>query len=345
MIKNKKLLVNKFKDKIVLITGGTGSFGKQFLHYLLKKKIKEIRIFSRDELKQHDLRNSLNNNKVTFYLGDVRNINSVDHAMNDVDYVFHAAALKQVPSCEFFPNEAVLTNVIGSANVIKSSIEHKVKSFVGLSTDKAVYPINVMGMTKALMEKTVLNFAKQKNLKTKINIVRYGNVMLSRGSVIPLFVSQIRNNQKVTITDKNMTRFLLPLDQAVELVAHALTNGKTGEILIKKSISANIFDLVKILEKILNKKANINYIGLRHGEKINEVLASKDEMQKSIASNKYITIPIDRRDLNYNQYFTKGDKIRTKKFNDYSSDQYLIKDKNKLLKIISFELKKHNLID
>ncbi len=343
-MKNSKSLKNQFNKKTILITGGTGSFGKEFLNYLLDKNLKEIRIFSRDELKQDELRNKYNKKNISFYIGDVRNLSSIDYAMKNVDYVFHAAALKQVPSCEFFPSEAVLTNVNGSENVIKSCIKNNVKAFVGLSTDKAVYPINVMGMTKALMEKTSIAYSKKKNIPTKINIVRYGNVLLSRGSVIPLFINQIKNNQDITITHEDMTRFLLPLDQAVELVAHALINGDQGDILIKKAISAKIIDIINALQKIFDTNNKIKKIGLRHGEKINEVLASKDEMQKSFSNSEYLRIPGDKRDLNYKQFYKTGKTIDQKKFYDYSSEKYVIKNQNKLINLLKKELSKFNLI-
>ena len=343
-MKNLKVIKNQFSKKKILITGGTGSFGKEFLNYLLDKNLNEIRIFSRDELKQDELRNKYNKKNISFYIGDIRNPSSIDYAMKDVDYVFHAAALKQVPSCEFFPSEAVLTNVNGSENVIKSCINNNVKAFVGLSTDKAVYPINVMGMTKALMEKTSIAYSKKQNISTKINIVRYGNVLLSRGSVIPLFINQIKHKEDITITHKDMTRFLLPLDHAVELVAHALINGEQGDILIKKTISAKIIDIITALQKIFGNKNKIKEIGLRHGEKINEVLASKDEMQKSLSNKDFLRIPGDKRDLNYKQFFKTGKTINHKKFYDYSSEKYIIKDQNKLIKLLEKELLKFNLI-
>ena len=340
---NSNSIKTKLKNKIILITGGTGSFGKEFLNYLLNKNLKEIRIFSRDELKQDEMRNYYSNVNISYYIGDVRNKSSIDYAMRNVDYVFHAAALKQVPSCEFFPNEAVLTNVIGSQNFINSCIENKVKGFVGLSTDKAVYPINVMGMTKALMEKTAISYSK-KNISTKINIVRYGNVLLSRGSVVPLFVNQLKNNQELTITHEDMTRFLLPLNSAVDLVAYALLNGKQGEILVKKNISAKITDIIQALKKIYNKNNKIKKIGLRHGEKIHEVLASQDEMQKSYSNKDFLSIPCDDRDLNYKEYFMKGKQINLKKFNDYSSKNYVLSDIDELIKLLKKELIKYNLI-
>ena len=343
-MKNSKSLKNQFNKKTILITGGTGSFGKEFLNYLLDKNLKEIRIFSRDELKQDELRNKYNKKNISFYIGDVRNLSSIDYAMKNVDYVFHAAALKQVPSCEFFPSEAVLTNVNGSENVIKSCIKNNVKAFVGLSTDKAVYPINVMGMTKALMEKTSIAYSKKQNIPTKINIVRYGNVLLSRGSVIPLFINQIKTNQDITITHEDMTRFLLPLDQAVELVAHALINGDQGDILIKKAISAKIIDIINALQRIFDTNNKIKKIGLRHGEKINEVLATKDEMQKSFSNSRYLRIPGDKRDLNYKHFYKTGKTIDQKKFYDYSSEKYVIKDQSKLINLLKKELLKFNLI-
>ncbi len=323
---------NTFKNKIVLITGGTGSFGKSFLKRILKYDC-EIRVFSRDELKQNDLRNEINNKNVKFYLGDIRDKDSLLRAIKGVDYVFHAAALKQVPSCEFFPMEAVKTNIIGSKNVIDTCVEHNVKKLVFLSTDKAVYPINAMGISKALMEKTLLAEARNKNIvKTKMSIVRYGNVMFSRGSVIPLFINQIKNNKEITITDKNMTRFLLSLDNAIDLVILALSSNDNGSIFIRKAPSCNIVDLSKVLIKIFNNNNKIKIIGTRHGEKIHETLATSAEIEKATITQNYFRVPIDSRTLNYNNYYDIG--FNKKIFNDYSSNQKKMLNQEELKALI-----------
>ncbi|WP_415397890.1 polysaccharide biosynthesis protein [Sulfurimonas sp. CS5] len=299
-----------FKNKILLITGGTGSFGNAVLRNFLNTDIKEIRIFSRDELKQDDMRKKYTNNKLKFYLGDVRDINSLEDALKDVDYVFHAAALKQVPSCEFYPMQAVQTNVIGTENVLNIAIKHKVKKVIVLSTDKAVYPINAMGISKAMMEKVAV--AKSRNLgdETIICCTRYGNVMASRGSVIPLFINQIRNKQDITITDPNMTRFMMSLDDAVDLVMFAFKNGKNGDIFVQKSPAATIELLANTLKNILNNKDHvIKIIGTRHGEKLYETLLTREEMAHAIDMKEYYRIPSDTRDLNYNQFFEDGEII------------------------------------
>ena len=298
-----------FKNKTLLVTGGTGSFGNAVLEQFLKFNLKEIRIFSRDEKKQDDMRRSYKNKKVNFYLGDVRDRSSVDIAMKDVDYVFHAAALKQVPSCEFYPLEAINTNIIGANNVISSAIKNNVKKAIFLSTDKAVYPINAMGMSKALMEKLVI--ARSRDLENKNTVIcatRYGNVMASRGSVIPLFFSQIKKNKQLTITNSNMTRFLMSLEESVELVLEAFKNGKNGEIFVYKSPSCTIENLAKAIVKITNKKVKINYIGTRHGEKLYETLVSQEELMNAKLYKKFYKIIPDNRNLDYNKYFAKGRK-------------------------------------
>jgi len=328
----KKTNKNNFNNKTILITGGTGSFGKNFLKRILNFNC-EIRVFSRDELKQNELRNEINNPKVKFYLGDVRDKDSLVRAIRGVDYVFHAAALKQVPSCEFFPIEAVKTNIIGSKNVIDSCIELKIKKLVFLSTDKAVYPINAMGMSKALMEKTLLAEARNQEItKTKMSVVRYGNVMFSRGSVIPLFIDQIKKNKDITITDKNMTRFLLSLDNAIDLVLFALNSNDNGSIFIRKAPSCNMMDLSNVLLKIFNKKNKIKIIGTRHGEKIHETLATSSEIEKADENKNYFKVPIDSRSLNYNHYYDIG--FSKKVFDDYSSDKTKVLNHSELKNLL-----------
>ena len=302
MIKHKTL-----KDKIFLITGGTGSFGHAIVPILLKKKCKEIRILSRDEKKQNDMRTFYKNQSIKFYLGDVRDESTLISAFKNVDYVFHAAALKQVPSCEFFPYEAVKTNIVGTQNVINTSINMGIRKVVCLSTDKAVYPINSMGVSKAMMEKIAI--AKSRDIgfkKTKICITRYGNVLASRGSVIPLFFSQIKSGSKVTVTDFEMTRFLMKMEEALDLVFYAFFYGENGDIFVKKTPSASIKTLLEAISSILNSKPKINRIGFRHGEKQHETLVSKEEMLRAIDYKNYYKIPIDNRDLNYESFFTKG---------------------------------------
>lgn len=310
-----------FKDKILLITGGTGSFGNAVLRRFLNTDIKEIRIFSRDEKKQHDMRKFFNNDKLKFYIGDVRDKESITDAMRGVDYVFHAAALKQVPSCEFYPMQAVKTNVIGTDNVVTVAIESGVDRVVCLSTDKAAYPINAMGISKAMMEKVAI--AKGRGLsedQTTICVTRYGNVMASRGSVIPLFLNQIKNGDPLTLTDPNMTRFMMSLDQAVDLVLFAFNNGKSGDLFVQKSPAATIDVLVKALTNLVGKE---NYptkvIGTRHGEKAYETLMTKEESAKSEDMGDYYRIPADDRDLNYNKFFVDGDEEITKS-EEYNSD-------------------------
>lgn len=300
-----------FANKILMITGGTGSFGNAVLRHFLNTEIKEIRIFSRDELKQDDMRKKYNNDKLKFYLGDVRDINSLEDAFKGVDYIFHAAALKQVPSCEFYPMQAVQTNVVGTENVLNVAIKYKVKNVIVLSTDKAVYPINAMGISKAMMEKVAV--AKSRNVKdneTVICCTRYGNVMASRGSVIPLFVEQIRNKKDITITDPNMTRFMMSLDDAVDLVMFAFQNGKNGDIFVQKAPSATIGLLANTLKKLLGKpEQEIKIIGTRHGEKLYETLLTREEMVHAIEIENYYRIPADNRDLNYEKYFEEGELI------------------------------------
>ena len=300
-----------FKNKILLISGGTGSFGSAVLRRFLTTDIKEIRIFSRDELKQDDMRKYYNNDKLKFYIGDVRDKNSIDDAMRGVDYVFHAAALKQVPSCEFYPMQAVKTNVIGTENLLNSAIAAGVKKVIALSTDKAVYPINAMGISKAMMERVIVD--KGRNVKdTMIACTRYGNVMASRGSVIPLFIDQVRNGKPITITDPNMTRFMMSLDDAVDLVLFAFENGQSGDIFVQKAPAATVELLAHTMKNILGVPDHeVKTIGTRHGEKLYETLLTKEEMVKAIDMERYYRIPADTRDLNYNQFFEEGEEVVT----------------------------------
>ncbi len=302
-----------FKDNVLLITGGTGSFGNAVLRRFLKTEVKEIRIFSRDEKKQDDMRKKYNNPKLKFYIGDVRDVNSIIDAMRGVDYVFHAAALKQVPSCEFYPMQAVQTNVIGTENVLNCAINANVKKVIVLSTDKAVYPINAMGISKAMMEKVAV--AKSRNLNendTMIACTRYGNVMASRGSVIPLFIDQIRNGKEITITDPAMTRFMMTLDQAVELVLFAFEHGNSGDIFVQKAPAATIGLLAKTLINLLGHQDHeIRIIGTRHGEKLYEALLTREEMVSAEDMGGYYRIPADTRDLNYSKYVDEGEAVIT----------------------------------
>ncbi|HAF00063.1 MAG TPA: UDP-glucose 4-epimerase [Methylophilaceae bacterium] len=300
--------MSDFANKTILITGGTGSFGHALLDRLVKSDFGEIRIFSRDELKQEHMRIELNNPKIKFYIGDIRDRDGLDHAMQGVDFVFHAAALKQVPSCEFFPMQAVMTNIIGSHNVIESSIKQKVKRVVCLGTDKAVYPVNAMGMTKALMEKVTHAAARgMGNNETILSSVRYGNVLYSRGSVIPLFIKQIKAGLPITITVPEMTRFLLPLRDAIELVIFAFQHAQQGDLFIRKAPACTVEDLVIALKNLFNSEVSTKIIGMRHGEKIYETLATQEELRKAEEMGDYYRVRMDDRDLNYNKYFTEGD--------------------------------------
>lgn len=315
-----------FKDKILLITGGTGSFGNAVLRRFLDSDIKEIRIFSRDEKKQDDMRHALQNPKVKFYIGNVRDKSSVDIAMRGVDYVFAAAALKQVPSCEFFPMEATRTNVIGTENVLLSAIEYGVKNVVVLSTDKAAYPINAMGISKALMEKVAIAKGRElgENANTTICCTRYGNVMASRGSVIPLWVEQMELGNPITITDPNMTRFMMTLDDAVDLVIYAFTHGHNGDLFVQKAPAATLSTLAEALKQIYAQvnpqygRTEVKVIGTRHGEKLYETLVTREEMLRSIDCGNYFRIPCDTRDLNYDKFFTEGNDAISK-IEDYHS--------------------------
>ena len=326
-----------FKDKTLLITGGTGSFGNAVLRRFLKTDVGEIRIFSRDEKKQDDMRRKFINDKVKFYIGDVRELSSLRYAMNGVDYIFHAAALKQVPSCEFFPLEAVRTNVLGTENVLTAAIDAGVKKVICLSTDKAAYPINAMGISKALMEKVFV--AKSRTVdenKTLICGTRYGNVMASRGSVIPLFIEQIKAGQPLTVTDPDMTRFIMSLDEAVELVVFAFKNAKTGDIMVQKSPASTVLDLAQALKELFNADNEIKIVGTRHGEKRYETLLTKEEYIHSVDMGNYFRVPADNRDLNYNKYFVEGDKKLTG-FDEYNSNNTVRLDvkgvKEKLLEL------------
>lgn len=297
-----------FTNKALLITGGTGSFGNAVLQRFLHTDIKEIRVFSRDEKKQEDMRIELNNPKVKFYIGDARNYDSLHSAMHDVDYVFHAAALKQVPSCEFYPMEAVRTNVLGTENVLNAALANKVKKVICLSTDKAVYPINAMGISKAMMEKLMV--AKARTTDTTQTIIcgtRYGNVMASRGSVIPLFIKQIREDKPLTITDPNMTRYLMSLEDAVDLVIYAFNNARQGDIFVQKAPASTIMDLAIAVKQMFHAENPINVIGTRHGEKLYETLLTREERVKAEDLGSYFRIVPDDRDLNYGKYFTEGE--------------------------------------
>jgi len=326
-----------FKDKTLLITGGTGSFGNAVMKRFLHTDIKEIRIFSRDEKKQDDMRRQYRNDKLKFYIGDVRDLSSVKNAMHGVDYIFHAAALKQVPSCEFFPLEAVKTNVIGTDNVLTAAIEYGVKKVICLSTDKAAYPINAMGISKAMMEKVFV--AKSRTVdpdKTLICGTRYGNVMASRGSVIPLFVEQIKSGQPLTVTDPNMTRFLMSLDEAVELVVYAFQHAQAGDIMVQKAPSCRIGDLAQAIIELFDAKQQIRIIGTRHGEKKFETLLTREEYVVAQDMGNYFRVPADQRDLNYDKYFEVGNE-RLTTMQEYNSDNTQILNvdqiKSKLLEL------------
>jgi len=308
-----------FKDKVLMITGGTGSFGNTVLKRFLSTDVREIRIFSRDEKKQEEMRIALNNEKLKFYIGDIRNYDSISQAMKGVDYVFHAAALKQVPSCEFYPFEAVRTNVLGAENVMSAAIANAAQRVIVLSTDKAVYPINAMGLSKALMEKFMVAKARmQDEGETVLCATRYGNVMGSRGSVIPLFIAQLKEGKQLTITDPNMTRFLMSLEDSVDLVLHAFEHGTQGDIFAQKAPAATLADLVQALKEVFNKDNAVQIIGTRHGEKLYETLVSREEMARIEDIGRYFRIPADNRDLNYSKYFSAGEE-RIARLDDYTS--------------------------
>lgn len=326
-----------FKEKVLLITGGTGSFGHAVMERFLNTDIKEIRIFSRDEKKQDDMRKKYKNDKLKFYIGDVRDVNSLRDSMHGVDYVFHAAALKQVPSCEFFPLEAVKTNVFGTDNVLTVAINEGVKKVICLSTDKAAYPINAMGISKAMMEKVFI--AKSKTIDPKQTLIcgtRYGNVMASRGSVIPLFIDQIKNNHPITITDPNMTRFLMSLEEAVELVIFAFENAIAGDIMVQKSPASTIGDLAIAIKELFNADNEIRVIGTRHGEKLYETLLTKEEYIVAKDMGGFYRVPADTRDLNYDKYFVEGDKLLTteEEYNSHNTYRLSVEEiKQKLLQL------------
>jgi len=328
-----------FKNKVLLITGGTGSFGNTVLRYFLETNIGEIRIFSRDELKQDNMRKQYNNPKLKFYLGDVRDINSIKDAMIGVDFVFHAAALKQVPSCEFYPMQAVKTNVVGTENVLNVAIEYKVKKVIVLSTDKAVYPINAMGISKALMEKVAV--AKSRNIMNNETIIcctRYGNVMGSRGSVIPLFLEQIKNNNPITITDPKMTRFMMSLDQALDLVVFAFNNAKNGDIFVQKSPAATVEVLAETMKNMLGKPSHsVEVIGTRHGEKVYETILTREEMTNAEDLGEYYRVPADKRDLNYSHFLEEGEEVVTATEDYHSHNTYRLNESE--LKDILLNLK------
>ena len=309
-----------FEGNVLLITGGTGSFGNAVLRRFLDSDVKEIRIFSRDEKKQDDMRHHLQNSKVKFYIGDVRDKRSVDGVMSGVDYVFHAAALKQVPSCEFFPAQAVRTNVLGTENVLDSAIEHGVKNVVVLSTDKAAYPINAMGISKAMMEKVAIAKGRQlgENGATTICCTRYGNVMASRGSVIPLWVEQMKTSSPITITDPSMTRFMMTLDDAVDLVIYAFQHGHNGDLFVQKAPAATLDVLAQALKVLYRSSVEVKVIGTRHGEKLYETLVTREEMAKAIDMGEYYRVPCDTRDLNYDKYFVEGNEDMAR-IDDYHS--------------------------
>lgn len=326
-----------FKNKTLLITGGTGSFGNAVLDKFIESNIAEIRIFSRDEKKQDDMRRKYQNSKLKFHIGDVRNKDSIDNAMKGVDFVFHAAALKQVPSCEFHPMEAVRTNILGTNNVVDVAVDNGIQKVICLSTDKAVYPINAMGVSKAMMEKVFVAKSRTSG-KTKIIGTRYGNVMASRGSVIPLFHNQLINNMPLTITNPEMTRFMMTLENAVELVLYAFENGESGDIFVQKSPSSTIGQLAAVMKDIYKSKSVITNIGVRHGEKMHETLLSKEERQVSEDMGNYFRIPADNRDLNYEKYFDKGVNIDSpEEFNSFNTERLSSKLLIDLLESIGYK--------
>ena len=337
--------INKinFRNKNILIVGGTGSFGNEFLKNIIKNKVKfnQINILSRDEKKQYDMREKFNSSNIKFHIGDIRDIDCTDNITKGVDYIFHAAALKQVPSCEFYPMEATKTNVLGTNNVISSAIKNNVEKVICLSTDKAVYPINAMGISKALMEKVALSKSLLNQNSTTVCVTRYGNVIGSRGSVIPLIINQIKNNQPITITDFNMTRFMMTLEDALDLVFYAFKNGNNGQLFVKKSPSTDLKTLVKAILKIFNKKDYpVKTIGVRHGEKKHETLLSAEERRMSEDKNNFFIVNPDLRDLNYSKYYKEGSK-KKKNFENYSSDQKFLLDVKQTIKL----LKKSDIIN
>lgn len=326
-----------FRNKTLLITGGTGSFGNAVLRRFLDTDIKEIRVFSRDEKKQEDMRIELQNPKLKFFIGDVRNYDSIQFAMDGVDYIFHAAALKQVPSCEFYPMEAVRTNILGTENMLNAAVANEIEKVIVLSTDKSVYPINAMGISKAMMEKIMIAKARTTDdSKTVLCGTRYGNVMVSRGSVIPLFIQQAKNGGPLTVTDPNMTRFLMSLDEAVDLVLYAFQNGSQGDIFVKKAPAATIYDLATAIKELFNDECEIKVIGTRHGEKLYETLVTREELTKAEDCGNYYKIMYDDRDLNYNKYFTEGEEMlsQTEDYNSHNTARLNVAEvKQKLLEL------------
>ena len=332
-----------FKNKTLLVTGGTGSFGNAVLDRFLTSDLKEIRVFSRDELKQDNMRHKYQqeypeySDKIKFYIGDVRDINSIRNAMHDVDFVFHAAALKQVPSCEFFPMEAVKTNVVGTDNVLTAAIEAGVKKVICLSTDKAAYPVNAMGTSKAMMEKVVV--AKSRTVdpeQTMICCTRYGNVLASRGSVVPLFINQVKEGKDLTVTDPSMTRFIMTLEEAVDLVIYAFENGQSGDIMVQKAPASTIGDLMEATRQLFNADSEMKVIGIRHGEKMYETLLTNEECANAIDMGDFYRVPADKRDLNYDKYFTTGDEERNllEEFNSNNTELMTVEEiKEKLLTV------------
>lgn len=332
-----------FKDKVLLVTSGTGSFGNAVLNRFLTSDIKEIRVFSRDELKQDNMRHNYQqkfpeySDKLKFYIGDVRDLNSIKNAMHGVDFVFHAAALKQVPSCEFFPMEAVKTNVVGTDNVLTAAIEADVKKVICLSTDKAAYPVNAMGTSKAMMEKVVV--AKSRTVdpeKTTICCTRYGNVLASRGSVVPLFINQLKEGKDLTVTDPSMTRFIMTLEEAVELVIYAFENGQSGDIMVQKAPASTIGDLMEAIRQLFHSDSQMKVIGIRHGEKMYETLLTNEECANAIDMGNFYRVPADNRDLNYDKFFTTGDEDRNtlEEFNSSNTELMSVEEvKEKLLTV------------
>lgn len=335
-METKDMITNTiFKDKVLMITGGTGSFGNAVLKRFLDSDLKEIRIFSRDEKKQEDMRIKYKNDKIKFYIGDVRDYRSIDDAMDGVDFVFHAAALKQVPSCEFFPIQAVKTNVLGTDNVLEAAINHNVKKVIVLSTDKAAYPINAMGMSKAMMEKVAV--AKGRNLNENQTVIcrtRYGNVMASRGSVIPLFCDQIKEGKPLTITNPEMTRFMMTLEDAVDLVIYAFHHGNQGDLFVQKAPAATIDVLAQAVKELKHSDVPVNCIGTRHGEKLYEVLVTKEEMVNAIDMGEYYRVPADNRNLNYQKYVNEGnaDLEHIEEYNSHNTNRLDVEGMKKLLK-------------
>lgn len=329
-----------FENKILLITGGTGSFGNAVLRRFLNSDFKEIRIFSRDEKKQDDMRHELQNPKIKFYIGDIRDHQSVDGAMDGVDYIFSAAALKQVPSCEFFPLQAVQTNVLGTNNVLESAVAHGVKNVVVLSTDKAAYPINAMGISKAMMEKVAIAKGRGLGLKAKTTIccTRYGNVMASRGSVIPLWVEQIKAGKPITLTDPNMTRFMMTLDDAIDLVLYAWQNGVNGDLFVQKAPAATLSTLAAALKELYHSGVEVKVIGTRHGEKLYETLVTREEMAKSEDMGNYFRVPCDSRGLNYDNYFVEGSEkaSHVDDYNSHNTRRLGLEEMKELLKKLQF---------